>query len=83
MDKGFREYRRKGMAIARPVTEVDIYSYTSSGHLITEEGTIVSISAVDKAAGSPKIGDMIAKNPKDEDDQWLIAEAYFLDNFEV
>lgn len=42
----------------------------------------VSISAADRKAGSPKRGDMIARNPKNHDDQWLVAAAYFADNFE-
>jgi hypothetical protein len=45
--------------------------------------TRVSVSAPDKEAGSPKAGDMIARNPKNHDDQWLIAAAYFADNFEL
>ncbi len=43
----------------------------------------VSISPADKEAGSPKAGDMIARNPKNHDDQWLIAAQYFADNFEL
>ena len=35
-----------------------------------------------KINGSPKIGDMIARNPKDYNDQWLVAQQYFNDNFE-
>jgi hypothetical protein len=31
----------------------------------------VSISAADRDAGSPKAGDMIARNPKNHADQWL------------
>lgn len=42
----------------------------------------VSISAEDAKAGSPKAGDMIARNPKNNADQWLVAAAYFADNFE-
>lgn len=42
----------------------------------------VSISSPDKAAGSPKAGDMIARNPKNHADQWLVAAKYFADNFE-
>jgi hypothetical protein len=42
----------------------------------------ISISAPDKMAGSPKPGDMIARNPKNHADQWLIAAQYFADNFE-
>jgi hypothetical protein len=42
----------------------------------------VSVSAPDKEAGSPKKGDMIARNPKNHDDMWLVAAQYFADNFE-
>ena len=42
----------------------------------------VSISDADLKNGSPKIGDMIARNPKNHNDQWLVAEQYFKDNFE-
>ena len=42
----------------------------------------VSISGPDKEAGSPKAGDMIARNPKNHDDRWLVAAQYFADNFE-
>lgn len=43
----------------------------------------VSISQADRLAGSPKVGDMIARNPKNHDDQWLVAKAYFNDNLEA
>ena len=43
----------------------------------------VSISDVDGAAGSPKVGDKIARNPKNHADKWLVAAAYFADNFEA
>src|SRR5438445_6077743 len=33
----------------------------------------VSISDVDLRAGSPKVGDKIARNPANHDDQWLVA----------
>lgn len=42
----------------------------------------VSISVSDQEAGSPKTGDMIARNPKNHSDQWLVAAQYFADNFE-
>lgn len=42
----------------------------------------VSVSAVDWANGSPKPGDKIARNPKNHADRWLVAAAYFADNFE-
>ena len=43
----------------------------------------VSISAPDKEAGSPKAGDMIARNPVNHKDQWLVAAQYFAENFEA
>ena len=44
--------------------------------------TDVSVSAPDAAAGSPKTGDKLARNPKNHADKWLVAAAYFADNFE-
>lgn len=41
----------------------------------------VSISTVDKKNGSPKKGDMIARNPQNHDDLWLVAKDYFENNF--
>jgi hypothetical protein len=44
--------------------------------------TDVSVSLPDQQAGSPKLGDKIARNPKNHADKWLVAAAYFADNFE-
>lgn len=44
--------------------------------------TDVSISAPDQAAGSPKEGDQIARNPVNHEDRWLVAAEYFAANFE-
>ena len=43
----------------------------------------VSISEHDRANGSPKIGDMIASNPKARDDKWLVNEKYLKENYEL
>ncbi len=64
----FKKYRRKQIAELR---------HWQSGDSMDR----VSVSAADAEAGSPKAGDMIARNPKNHDDQWLVAEAYFRDNF--
>jgi hypothetical protein len=65
----FTQYRRTAIAEMMPWTpDVDM--------------TRVSISAPDKEAGSPKQGDMIARNPANHDDVWLVAAAYFAANFE-
>ena len=42
----------------------------------------ISISPEDAKVGSPKPGDMIARNPDNHDDKWLVAEKYFADNFD-
>jgi len=42
----------------------------------------ISVSEEDRKAGSPRPGDMIARNPWNHDDKWLIAAKYFADNFE-
>jgi hypothetical protein len=66
----FKQYRRTQIAEMRPATPGDAL-----------RGDI-SVSAPDKANGSPRPGDMIARNPKNHDDMWLVAAQYFADNFE-
>jgi hypothetical protein len=65
----FAPYRRRQIAELRPWRD-------------GESMDRISVSAADKDAGSPKAGDMIARNPKNHDDQWLVAALYFSDNFE-
>ena len=65
----YKQYRRTQIAEMRPY-----------GHGDDLNG--VSISHVDRNAGSPKPGDMIARNPKNYTDKWLVAAKYFADNFE-
>ena len=69
-EDGFRRYRRKQIAELRPYVPGE----TLSGR--------VSISAADRERGSPKEGDMIARDPANHDDQWLVAKDYFEANFE-
>jgi len=65
----FKQYRRSQIAeLAEWTPDIDMEH--------------VSVSAVDRAAGSPRPGDMIARNPKNHADRWLVAKAYFEDNFE-
>lgn len=78
----FLPHRRKEIAELRPVTLEDIDKFRESGKLLSEYGTEISISEVDQVAGSPVIGDMIARNPKNHKDQWLVAKDYYLENFE-
>jgi hypothetical protein len=65
----FKQYRRSAIAELRP-------------YVPDEPLNSVSVADVDKAAGSPKAGDMIARNPKNHADQWLVAAEYFAANFE-
>jgi hypothetical protein len=80
----FKQYRRTQIAELRPVTDADIRAFEQDKclHSMRDTEFRVSISDADKANGSPKIGDMIARNPKSHKDQWLVAEQYFKDNFE-
>jgi len=71
----FKQYRRKNIAEAREITEQDIKD-------ILFGKTRISLSQADEENGSPKMGDMVARNPLNHDDQWLIAEKYFKENFE-
>lgn len=65
----FKSYRRSQIAELRP-------------YELGEDLVDVSISKPDLDAGSPKLGDMIARNPKNHADQWLVVAKYFADNFE-
>jgi ribosomal protein L19 len=67
----FKQYRRKSVSEMRPYVEGD-----------TLDGK-VSISEADLKGGSPLKGDMIARNPKNHEDQWLVAKTYFEDNLEA
>jgi hypothetical protein len=62
-------YKRKGLSEMRR-------------YIPGEDLSHVSISEPDRNNGSPKAGDMIARNPKNHADQWLVAEKYFEDNLE-
>lgn len=68
MDK-WKQYKRKGLSEMRPYKP-------------GEDVSRISISEQDKQNGSPKEGDMIARNPKNNADQWLVAKKYFDDNLE-
>ena len=82
--ENFKKFRRTQIAEMRPVTEQDIKDFENDKipHSLKDTEFKVSISEVDKQNGSPKIGDMIARNPKNHNDKWLVAEQYFKDNFE-
>ena len=66
----FKQYRRTTISEMRPYVE---------GEILDPK---ISISPADKQNGSPKKGDMIARNPMNHEDQWLVAKKYFEENFE-
>lgn len=66
----WQKYKRKGLSEMRP-------------YIAGEDIAGVSISAQDIANGSPKVGDMIARNPVNHNDRWLVAEKYFKENLEL
>jgi hypothetical protein len=70
--ENFKEYKRKGLSEMRPF---------KSGEIIDIRK--VSISPEDLKNGSPRVGDMIARNPLNHDDKWLVAEKYFNENLEL
>jgi len=69
MTNEFKKYKRSNIAEMREYQE---------GEPMDE----VSISQPDKENGSPKLGDMIARNPQNHADKWLVAKKYFEENFE-
>ncbi|WP_019025346.1 MULTISPECIES: hypothetical protein [unclassified Thioalkalivibrio] len=69
MDESFKKYRRK--------TIVDVRPYIEGEDLAGK----VSISREDELNGSPRPGDVIARNP-DNAAQWLINAAEFQEKFE-
>jgi len=68
----YKQYRRKQVA------EIEMRPYQPGDDL-----NGISISDVDRNAGSPKSGDMIARNPRNHADKWLVAANYFADNYEA
>lgn len=65
----WKQYKRKGLSEMRP-------------YLVGEDMSGISISEQDKQNGSPVDGDMIARNPVNHADKWLVAKKYFEDNLE-
>ena len=66
----FKKYNRTNISEMRPFHK-------------GEKLKSVSISDEDKKNGSPKNGDMIARNPKNHNDKWLVAKKYFKENFTI
>ena len=68
MQQDFKQYRKKQLAEMRPYVE-------------GEDVSQVSISPEDSAKGSPKVGDMIARNPTNHLDLWLVSATFVAENY--
>lgn len=68
----FKQYRRNGLAEMRP-------------YVPGEDLTGISVAKIDwdPVTGLPPEGAMIARNPKNHKDQWLVAGKYFRENFDT
>lgn len=64
-------YRKRALQEMRPYVDGEVLPAS------------VSISEADAKAGSPKVGDMIARNASNPDDQWLVAADFFAANYEA
>ena len=71
----FKKYRRTNIA--------EMHEYNSDNNYSEQFMSRVSISKTDLENGSPKNGDMIARNPENHNDLWLVAKDYFEQNFEL
>jgi hypothetical protein len=65
----YKQYRRKKITELRPYEPGEVL-----------DG--VAINVVDQNNGSPKAGDMIARNPINHSEKWLVSKKAFEDNFE-
>ena len=61
----FKQYRRTTLTEMRP-------------YVVGEEMTGINVSDAD---GFPEVGGMIARNSKNNSNQWYISKKYFKDNF--
>lgn len=71
----YKRYQRISIAEMRPVTKDDTLSSLRNNG--------VSVSNADIMNGSPHIYDMIARNPSNHNDKWLVAADYFKSNFKL
>ena len=65
----WQRYRRKAVGELRPYVEGEDIEH-------------ISISEEDLNKGSPKAGDMVARNPLNHNDLWLVSKEYFEKNYE-
>lgn len=64
----FRQYRRNTIAELRP-------------YFPGEDLAPISVGANCISAGGPVEGDMVARDPSNHDDQWIVLASYFAEHF--
>jgi hypothetical protein len=64
----FKQYRKTQIAEMRP-------------YELGESMKGIVVNDVDRLNGSPRTGDMISRNLDNHDDQWLVSEKFFKDNY--
>ena len=69
MDR-FKKYRKTQIGEMRP-------------YIQGESMENISITPEDFRSDSPKLGDMIARDPNNHKDQWLVSEKFFNNNYEL
>jgi len=75
----FNQYKRvSNLVDARPVDSDD--NVGATGNVITPDGIIISISEKDRKNGVHNC--MILRDQKDHNDQWLVSEEWFKQNYE-
>lgn len=67
----FKRYYRKLYGELRPYTP---------GEKLPEN---ISISDYDLSNGSPKLGDMISRDPYNHEDQWLVSKEFFESRYDT
>jgi hypothetical protein len=77
----FKQYRRTNIAEMQEWKPIG--APTHSDEVVYLQNLGVSISKADLDAGSPKIGDLIARNPENHNDMWLVAKEYAQANFKL
>ena len=64
----FKHYRKSQTVEMRPYVEGESVSN-------------ITVAPEDRKIGSPQEGDMIARNPHNHNDQWLVSKKYFDENY--
>ena len=67
-DTRFKKYQKKQYALMRPY---------EPGESMDE----IEVGVADQENGSPQIGDYIAQNPNNTNDQWLVSAKFFTENY--